>query len=380
MGTSGRKINVLFVLIQVSTGGAERVVLDLARNLNRSVFNVFAAYFIDGNLRGPLAEVCKELFRNPKKEGFDPGAMLRLSKIIREKHIDVINAHHYMPYFYSYPGSKLLHKRALIYTEHSVAEVEGVYSGVHKRLFNLMLHNTDAVAGVSKEIAETFKKRFPAHSRKIVSLPNGVDVERYSVHADRDHVRAEWGVSPEHFVIGTVANFRKGKNHACLIRAFKRLSALYPHVRLVLVGRGYPLDEENSEEDVKGLINTNKLGNRIVLTGYQEDIPRLLQSFDAFCLPSFSEGLPVSVLESMAARVPVVGSDVRGIREVISHEETGLLFPSDDDHALAQNLERLIKNQGLCESLREKAFTFVSQAHGLKKWVSTYESLFQDNV
>lgn len=378
MGTRQRKINILFVLIQVSAGGAERVVLDLAQNLDRSVFNVFAAYFIDGSLRRPLRKVCEELFHVPKKNGFDPGTMVEFSRIIQNKHIDVINAHHYMPFFYSYPGSKLLHRRALIYTEHSVPEVEAVFSSMHGRFFNLMLYNTNAVVGVSEEVAEAFKKRFPTHSSKIVSVPNGVDVERFSVHADRNRVRAEWGLLPEHFVIGMIANFRKVKNHSCLIRAIHRLSINHSRIRLVLVGRGFPGDIDNSEDEVRELAHSFGLEGQVIFTGYREDVPNVLWGFDVFCLPSFSEGLPVSILEAMAARIPVVGSDVRGIREVISHEETGLLFLSDDDSALGQTLERLIKNQSLRESLGEKAFSFVSQSHGVKKWVSKYESLFQN--
>jgi glycosyltransferase involved in cell wall biosynthesis len=79
----------------------------------------------------------------------------------------------------------------------------------------------------------------------------------------------------------------------------------------------------------------------------------------------------------MAARVPVVGSNVSGIKEVISCEETGLLFPSNDDNALTQTLERLMINPDLQANLREKAFTFVRQSCGLRKWVSNYEHLFQ---
>jgi glycosyltransferase involved in cell wall biosynthesis len=302
--------------------------------------------------------------------------MLQISRIIQDKNIDVINAHHYMPFFYSYLGSKILHKRKLIYTEHSVPEVEGISSGKHRHICKMLLHKTDAVIGVSGEIADAFRKGFPTHSGKIVTVPNGVDVERFAIDIDRDRVRAEWGILPEHFVIGMVANFRKVKNHACLIRASNRLIVTYPNIRLLLVGRGYPEDRENSEEEIKQLIHCYKLENRIILTGYREDIPSLLKSFDTFCLPSFSEGLPVSILEAMAARVPVVGSNVRGIREVISPEETGLMFPSDDDNALQQVLERLIKNKNLRNDLSKNACIFVSQMHGIKQWVSVYERLF----
>jgi glycosyltransferase involved in cell wall biosynthesis len=167
------------------------------------------------------------------------------------------------------------------------------------------------------------------------------------------------------------------KNHTCLIRAINILKTTYPQIRLVLVGRGYPGDIENSEEEILNIIRTLGMEHRVILTGYREDIPELLKSFDVFCLPSFSEGLPVSVLEAMAAGIPVVGSDVRGIKEVISDDETGLLFPSNNVEALALSLECLVNSCPLREALKHKAFRFVVENHGVKAWVSRYEELFQ---
>jgi L-malate glycosyltransferase len=371
-----KKINLLFVLIQINMGGAERIVLDLARKLDRSNYRIYLAFFINGVLEKNFKDICHSVFHIPKKEGLDPFAMLRISKIIQENQIDVIIAHHYMPFFYSYPGSKILHRRRLIYTEHSVAEVKMILASKHKNLLGHMTRNTDSVVGVSREIAETFKDAFPKSSERIQSIINGVDVDRFDISTDRDKLRAKWNISPDHLAIGIIANFRKVKNHACLIRAFHSLNETYPHLRLMLVGKGFPEDIENSEDEVRQLINTFGLQEKIIMAGYQEDIPGLLKTFDIFCLPSFSEGLPVSVLEAMAARVPVIGSDVWGIREVVSTETTGLLFPSNDDNALVKGLERMINDSNLRKSFAHNAFNYVNLEHGMQQWVSTYERLF----
>jgi glycosyltransferase involved in cell wall biosynthesis len=121
------------------------------------------------------------------------------------------------------------------------------------------------------------------------------------------------------------------------------------------------------------------LDRYVVFNGYREDVPRLLHGFDSFCLASFSEGLPVCLLEAMAAGVPVIGSNVRGIREVISHMETGLLFPSNDVDALTHAFEILIDNPRLASNLKKKAFGFVCQNHGMEQWVSRYERLFDSS-
>jgi len=145
----------------------------------------------------------------------------------------------------------------------------------------------------------------------------------------------------------------------------------------MLIGRGYPEDKGNSEGEIRQLIDSCGLEDRVILTGYAEDVARWYQAFDAFCLPSFSEGLPVSVLEAMASGVPVVGSNVRGIREVIIPEQNGVLFPSDDDGALATNLGRLIRDVDFRRRLSNNAFAFVCEKHGARAWVSEYERLFK---
>ena len=374
--TNRKKIKVLFVLPQLGAGGSERVVLDLARNLNKDLFEVFVIFFQGGALEKPLGQVCKKLFHVIKKPGFDLVAMWKIGRIIKENGIQVVNAHHYMPFFYSFPGAKIFQQRKLIFTQHSVPEVEALISSKHNILFKWMLFKVDAVIGVSKEIADSFKENFLFHEKKILGVPNGVDLERFSGSEDRNQVRADLGLAPDHFVVGTVANFRRVKNHACLIRALCRLKGSYPKMRLLFVGRGFPGDKENSEKDIRQLIEDNELEEQVVFAGYREDIPRIFTCFDVFCLPSFSEGLPVSVLEAMAAVVPVVGSNVRGIREVVSTGKTGLLFPSDDDNSLSSTLEKLVNNPELRERLKENAYAYVTTTHGLKEWILKYEYLF----
>jgi glycosyltransferase involved in cell wall biosynthesis len=375
-----KKVNVLFVLIELSTGGTERVVLDLAKHLDRSSFNVYCAFFADGPLREECAHLSQRLFFVRKKPGFDPAAIRRLSAIIGENNIDVINAHHYMPFFYSFLPSKIFHRRALIYTEHSVPGVEQICSSIHNRPCNLMLYDTNNVVAVSTEVAESLSENFPAHTGRIKYIPNGVDIARFSGHVDRRRIRSLLGLQPDHFVVGNVANFRQVKNHACLIRAFYQLSLRHPDVRLVLVGAGYPAEEGNTEQTVKRLISEYGLDGRVILTGDRQDIPQLLTSFDAFCLPSWSEGLPISILEAMAAKIPVVGSNVRGIRGIISPGETGLLFPCNDHIYLCHLLERLYNSSMLRQELCSRAFAYVSEAHGMARWITAYEELFRGST
>ncbi|OGR15814.1 MAG: hypothetical protein A2X81_08235 [Desulfobacterales bacterium GWB2_56_26] len=370
-----QKTRVLFVLPQLDAGGSERVVFDLARSLDPGKFEVFVAAFKAGVLVEPLRAICQDVFIIEKKQGLDISAMVKVANIVKKYGIDVVNAHHYMPCFYSFLGTKV-HGKKLIYTEHSVPEVENLANCFHGKVFHWMLYGMDGVVGVSKAITERFRGRYSRHTQKIHQIVNGVDIEKFRAKGTRESIRSTWRLTDDHFVVGTVANFRKVKNHVCLVRAAGRLKDTHPQLRLFFVGTGFAGDAENSEHQVRTLIHELGLQDRVILTGYRDNIPELLAAFDAFCLPSFSEGLPVSVLEAMAAGVLVIGSDVAGISEVVSHRKTGLLFPVDDDERLALLLKEQMADPRNSAILAANGLRFVDKDHSSKRWVQQYEDFF----
>ncbi len=371
------KINLLFVLLQMATGGAEKVALTIAEHLDRSAFRIHVACFEGGALRDRFSDVSEALFQVPRRNGLDPRTVLLLSRIIRENHIDVINCHHYAAFFYTWLAARLARAGTIVYTEHSAGEAEDIRH-IHKVLCNsVFFKNTGAIVGVSQEIGDVFNARFPDHEKLVTSILNGIDVQKFATATGRDRVRNAFGFAPDDFVLGTIANFRRVKNHLCLLRAFALTSAAHPGTRLVFVGRGYAGDGENSEKDVRDYVHAHGLEDRVLFAGYRDDIAEILKSFDLFCLPSLSEGLPVSVLEAMAAGVPVVGSDVRGIREVVRHGGTGLLFPSNDEASLARAIESLMEDGRARRRLTEEAFSYVRLEHDLRPWIARYQDLFQ---
>ncbi len=378
MTGNGKRINLLFVLLQMATGGAEKVALTIAEHLDRSLFRVYIASFEGGALADRFGEASEAVFHVPRRNGRDPKTVLLLSRIIRENHIDVINCHHYASFFYSWLAARLARAGRIVYTEHSAGEVEDIRH-IHKFLCNsLFFKKTGAIVGVSQEIGDAFTTRFPAAEGIVTSIPNGVDVRKFAeAGGRRERLRESFGLSPDDFAIGTIANFRRVKNHLCLLRAFALLGTANPGARLVFVGRGYADDGENSEKEVREYVQTHGLEDRVLFAGYREDIADILKSLDLFCLPSVSEGLPVSVLEAMAAGVPVVGSNVRGIKEVVRHGRTGLLFPSNDETGLARAIESLMGDVGARNRLTEEALSYVRLEHDLRPWIARYENLFQ---
>lgn len=364
------KTNILFLLQTLRTGGSERLVLDLCRYLDPDKFNCFVAAFVDGALREKFEEMGVPAtlipIRSAKKDGLR--TMRAISGIIVRDNIHVVNAHHFTPFFYSFYGARR-HGCKLFYTIHSRAEVTTI-NMFWSLLSGVMIRLSDAAIGISRDVEDAIKYRFGIRADKVLNLTNAVDYRQFMGAGDRRAKRREIGLADSDIVIGCVGNLRKDKNYPNLIKAFKIIHARTPGAKLIIVGEGKRQDE------LEKLIHDLGLGHSALLLGSRNDVPEIMKAMDIYCLCSFSEGLPLSLLEAMSAGLPVVGTDVRGIHDVVEHGKTGLLVPSDDPERLSEALLRMISDRELARDLSLKGREYVINEHGFDRWIARYESLF----
>jgi len=175
------------------------------------------------------------------------------------------------------------------------------------------------VIAVSDEVRRSMPSRHQASARTIV---HGIDVDAVAaLAADRDAVRGELGIAPDELLVVTVANFRAPKGYPDLLRAASLVSARRPDVRFVIVGQG-PLEPELRAEHAR-----LRLDATVDIVGYRPDAQRLTAAADLFVLASHHEGIPVAVMEALAAGVPVVATRVGGLAEAIDDGMSGRLVP-----------------------------------------------------
>jgi len=367
--------NILFVLPELKQGGAEKVVYSLIGKLDRLLFRPRIAWFHDKKYApfDTLQDV--PMFFINKKQGFDWKAIEFLARIIEKEKIDIINPHHFMPLLYSFYGSKIRHKRKLVYTEHSVWEAEKL-TGVWRRIGKAMFSRSDAVIGVSPEVTEHLRKKYGLSAHKAFSIVNGIDTEFFTPGPKNGPLRYELGFDKSHILIGMVGNFRRVKNHEFLVRSFGRIAAEFSNVRLVLVGQGFPDDPEGTEKEIKKLVQEMELSDQVRLLGYRKDVLDILQILDIFCLTSYREGLPLSAIEAMAAGLPVVGTQTDGIRVVVNPGRNGFLVTVNDEEELANALESLVSNQALRIEMGNAAREDAEKFFGLSRCADEYKHLF----
>ncbi len=349
-------------------GGSEKVVYDIARKLDKRLFEVVIISFSDGPVRQVYEEQQIGVYCVEKRGFIDLPFLRKLRKILQEERIHIINAHHFGPFLYLTLASVGLNSR-MIYTEHSRWQLEEL-TPLKRSINNILLGRADAVVAISKQIKDYYVHHLKVGEGKICFIPNGIDIEVFQ-RRDGRNMRHQLGIKENEKVIGIVANLRPEKNHKLLISAFSDLAKERKDVRLVIVG----LDCMNGE--VQRFSSESSAVDKILFLGSRGDVPDVIKAFDVFCLPSIYEGMPLTVLEAMAAGVPVVGADVLGINEVIKDNENGLMFPCNEEKELVESLCRLLEDEGLRTRLSRSAKTFVSRYFALDERVRNYETLFR---
>lgn len=369
MHRRGNKIRIAFVLWTLEgMGGSEHVVFDIVRKLDKDLFDVLVIGFTEGPVRRIYEELGVKVAVFSKNTKFDFLFVKRLRHLFKKEGIQLVNAHHFSPLLYSFLATRMTGIK-LIYTEHSVWQYRemGAVKGI---LSNFLLLNTDAVIAISKQLLQYYYDNPFVSSRKIHLIINGIDLLRFR-SADRAIFKKELGFKPDDILIGMVANLRPEKNHKVMISAFSKLCESLNDSHLVLVGLDCMCGE------IQRYAATTGLSDKIHFLGPREDVADLLNIMDVFCLPSVYEGLPLTILEAMACGVPVVGSNVMGINEVITDNENGLLFFPGDVTMLAEKITMIIRNDLLRIRLQEAGLAYVKKNYSLNDSIKEYVNLFE---
>ncbi|MFV2070671.1 MAG: glycosyltransferase, partial [Pirellulales bacterium] len=311
-------LRVMFCITSMPVGGAETLLVNLIDRMDRSRL---APELCCLKQLGPLGEQLAgriPTFNGLLSHKIDLRVWPRLVRLFRQRRIDAVVT--------VGAGDKMFWGRLAA----RQAGVPVVISALHStgwpdsigRLNRLLTPWTDAFVGVAQAHATHLSdiEGFPAD--RVHVIPNGVDVERFSPSGDRRTVRAELGIADAAPVVGIVAALRPEKNHPLLLRAMRHLLQRDPPARLVLVGDGpqrKPLEQMTADLGISHAVRF--LGNRY-------DTHRLLPAFDCFALSSRIEASPVSILEAMASRLPVVATRVGSVAESVIDGETGYLVES----------------------------------------------------
>jgi glycosyltransferase involved in cell wall biosynthesis len=344
-------------------------VLDLSKAQRTSGHRVFVVTLSDtqGALAADFREAVDTLDVVPKRaHGVDVTLMMRLSHWFRTHGIDIVHTHNELPLIYGAPAAKLA-RAVVVHSKHGIVPVT---LGAHwlRRAAAIAVDRFVAVSAATAETATANRECSPAKLRVVI---NGTDLSRFPApDGAREAVRSELGIPGDARVVITVGRLVKEKNHELLVGAVAPL--LREDRRLVIVGDG-PL-----RDPLHALVRSLGVEPFVHLTGSRRDVPALLAGADAFVLSSDSEGLPIGLLEAMAAGLPVISTAVGGIPAVIRHGETGLLIPSGTPNAIQEAASRVFEGDAALASLGNRARAHALGTYSVDRMARDYFSLYQE--
>ena len=217
----------------------------------------------------------------------------------------------------------------------------------------IFLARTRKIVVVSRQMQKIATEVWKFSPEKVLYLPNGVDLQKYANQAEKK-LPLELSAGAGSLLIGTVARLRQEKNIPRFLRVF-RAAAQNVNAKLVIVGSG-----EMYESILRNIQELN-LTEKVIMTGYINDPSAIVKALDILAISSDTEQMPISVLEAMAAGIPVVGTDVGDIKEMIAPNNVEFLCRADDENAFVSNLKRLMDDAalrgkiGLDNNLRSQA-------------------------
>ncbi len=356
---AGRALRVCHILGHLRFGGAERQVVNVARNMAcAKTYIVCLAGPEEGGLSGLLPERV-EVIRLGFRARYAPYHLCKLARELKRMAPDVVHTHMFWANVYGVLAASFARVPAIVTSEHGTNPWKTrLHYGIERHIISRLAHRRICV---SKDILAIRRNVDGIPASKLVYIPNGTE---------------PWGSgTPEPqglYTFGSVGRLVPPKDYPTLIRAMALLRARGHDAELLIVGEGPERGRLEAEIAASGL------GSVVHLAGFQSDVRSWLKRFHCFVLSSLREGQPMVLLEAMAAGLPIVATEVGGIPDTLVPGHEGLLVAPGDPVALADAMERLVVDGALRRRLGKNAEARCRSEFSIQSICDRYLQIYQD--
>ncbi|MCA9057883.1 MAG: glycosyltransferase [Planctomycetaceae bacterium] len=373
LSTQFGRPTVCQVIHALGVGGAEVLVDQMVRLMSDEFRFVIAVLDDVGEIGQRLKDdgfIVHELHRQP---GIDRGCAKRLRAFADQQRAGILHSHQCTPFFQSMLSRGLTGRRPVLLTEHG-RHFPDLPSRKRSLVNRLLLRREDRIVGCGGAVAQALVSNEGLPEGRIEVIYNGVDLKslRTASSDARQRVRAEFGYSDSDFVVVQIARLHELKDHQTALRAIDEARLLCPQIRLLIAGDG------DCRGAIEQTIQQRGLENHVCLAGTRSDIADLLAAADVGLLTSISEGIPLTVIEAMAAHRPVVATAVGGIPEMIIDGHNGLLAPSGDASALAGHLLHLQQSPETSRLMGEAGAAVAQSRFSLQGMIQSYREVYRE--
>ena len=373
------KINVLLIISSLEYGGAERQVVELMNNFDRTTISPTLCSLSDVV---PLAENLlnknEDLVIIAKKWKYDFTTVFRVAKLMKDRKIDVVHAFLF--------DSEVVARFAAHLANVSVSissERNSDYSiPVIRRLFYSLTKNwTDGLIANSKAGKNFVINAFKLNHETIHVIYNGLDIKRF--YPDKKlgcKIRKELGITELDTVIGMVASFKKQKHHDIYLKMAKIILGKKPTTWFLMVGEPLSDNQQGADEyhkEIRMLVDELQIKERCFFLGSRNDMLEIYNSCDITVLTSSREGTPNVLLESMACGVPVVASDVADNSIIVKNSVTGFIVPFGDIDAFVEKTMEIVNDSAGTLKMASEARDWVANNFSTEDLAKKTESIYR---
>ncbi len=349
-----RKIRLLYAITKLELGGAQKQLLYTISHLDGD-FEIWLATQDKGILlRDALAipglkvKLIPYLIR-PISLFNDIKAFFILYKLIKNERFDIVHTHSSKAGILGRWAAKLAGTPVIIHTIHGFAFYDR--QNWLKRKLYVSLERwtakiTTRLIAVSKEIIRKGLKAGIGKKDQYQCIYYGVEKESFLSERNKNVIKKNLGFSGE--IVGTISCFKPQKALNDFLKAAAIVQENLPGSTFLIIGDGY------LRPSLESLVDRLNLKEKVVFSGWRKDIPDLLATMEIFVLSSLWEGMPISILEAMAAGLPVVATAVDGVREIVLDKETGFLIAPGDYQSLARAILNLLRDKTLSQKMGRK--------------------------
>lgn len=370
-----RKIRVAQIITGLVFGGGGQVMWTIARKIDRTRFDMDIYCVIGGGELAPDIErmgfkikILEGAYDHRRLFPYSISKTLELVRDLKRGQYDIVHTHLYQADVIGRVAAAMAGVPKVVKSLHN--------TGAWKRRRHLMVDRllsfrTAKVICCSAFQREAAIRQEHLSESDVVTIYHGVDLERFEPLQDRTAYARTVGLDPTLRTVGTVGRMIDVKGQIHFLEAIPSVLAQHPDTQFVIVGDG-PLRER-----LVDAVKDTPYRDRVLFLGLRGDIPELLGLMDVFVFPSLSEGLGIAVLEAMAARLPVVASDIRPLSEIVIPGDTGLLVKPRDRGELASAVNRLLVDERLRREMGDRGRERVRQQFTDVKMVGDTEDLYQ---
>jgi glycosyltransferase involved in cell wall biosynthesis len=362
------EISVLALIDHLVLGGAEMLLGQFAAAAPAAGIrpNVACLFELDGN---PAAQPLRRTGVVPvnleQPSHFTPSAAQAVRRHILQVRPDVVHTHLGLADVTGAVAARSLGV-PVVSTIHTTQWDPGPKTYVKRKLVRLCANR---IIAVSDSAARSYLGRGFASEHQITTIHNGIDV--VAEPGSGRELRAQLGWREDDLVVGMLSALRAVKGHDVAVAAFRRLADQFPNLKLLIVGRGPEWDTIAS--------TVQDLGSRVAMIGHRFDVMRCFDAFDVCLHPSYAEAFPTTLIEAMAASVPVVATAVGGIPEIITDGESGVLVPAPPTaDGISSTLGALLRDVPRRRALGRAARHRYEQRFTIEPWILATRKVYED--